>query len=239
MRVRLCLFCLCISFRTPVHAFCDYTAADESGDGAEALGIGKMFSDPGMFAKLASNPRTAKHLADASFMQKVSVLCTLLKIPAPYRLSFQLQLVQQNPQLAQGLIGSDPRMIDVLGALMGIDMQGFSRPEGSDEIPPGVPGSAASPPSSPPPSARPTPSSGASASSSKVHETADVKMAEAEEADAEEDEDAAVKKAAEAEKKLGADAYKKRDFATAITHFSKAWETWPKDITFLTNLAGG
>jgi hypothetical protein len=52
----------------------DHAAADERGDGAEALGIGKMFSDPGMFAKLAANPRTAKHLADASFMQKV---CTL------------------------------------------------------------------------------------------------------------------------------------------------------------------
>jgi TolA-binding protein len=153
------------------------------------------------------------------------------KIPASYSLSLQLQLVQQNPQLAQSLIGSDPRMIDVLGALMGIDMQGFSRPEGSDEVPPGVPKSAASPPSSPPPSAKPTPSS--AASSSKVHEPEDVKMAEAEE-----DEDAAVKKEAEAEKKSGADAYKKRDFATAITHFTKAWDTWPKDIAFLTNLAG-
>ncbi|KAI0278562.1 activator of Hsp70 and Hsp90 chaperone [Russula aff. rugulosa BPL654] len=190
-------------------------AADERGDGADAMGIGKMFSDPAMFAKLASNPRTAKHLADASFMQK-------------------LQLVQQNPQLAQTLIGSDPRMIDVLGALMGIDMQGFSRPDGSDEVPPGVPKSAASPASSPRP-AKPTPSS--ATSSSKVHEPEDAKMAEADQAEAEEDEDAAVKKEAEAEKKLGADAYKKRDFATAITHFTKAWDTWPKDVAFLTNLA--
>lgn len=46
-------------------------AADERGDGTEALGLGKMFSDPNMFSKLAANPRTAKHLADASFMQKV------------------------------------------------------------------------------------------------------------------------------------------------------------------------
>ena len=117
---------------------------------------------------------------------------------------------------------------------MGIDMQGFSRPEGSDEVPPGVPKSATSPPSSPPPSANPT-SSRASASSSKVHEPEDVTMAEEVQ---EEDEDAIVKKEAEAEKKLGADAYKKRDFATAITHFTKAWDTWPKDIAFLTNLAG-
>jgi hypothetical protein len=130
-------------------------------------------------------------------------------------------------------------MIDVLGALMGIDMQGFSRPEGSDEVPPGVPKSAASPPSSPPPSAKRTPSAAAAAaSSSKVHEPEDVKMADADQAGAEEDEDAAVKKQAEAEKKLGAEAYKKRDFATAITHFTKAWDTWPKDIAFLTNLAG-
>jgi len=42
----------------------------------------------------------------------------------------------------------------------------------------------------------------------------------------------------EVKKKFGADAYKKRDFATAITHFTKAWDTWPKDISFLTNLAG-
>lgn len=125
-------------------------------------------------------------------------------------------------------------MIDVLGALMGIDMQGFSRPEGSDEVPPGVPGSASSPPSTPPPSAKPTPA----ASSSKAPEPEDVKMAEAEEAEAD-DEDAAAKKAAEAEKKLGAEAYKKRDFTTAITHFNKAWETWPKDTAYLTNLAGG
>lgn len=126
-------------------------------------------------------------------------------------------------------------MIDVLGALMGIDMQGFSRPEGSDEVPPGVPGSAPSPPSSPPLSAKPTPSA---SSSSKVHEPKDVKMAEPEEAEPD-DEDAIAKKAAEAEKKLGAEAYKKRDFTTAITHFSKAWETWPKDTAYLTNLAGG
>ena len=170
-------------------------------------------------------------------------MCVVFRSKVPPHLThtpLQLQLIQQNPQLAQAMLGSDPRMIDVLGALMGIDMQGFSRPEGSDEVPPGVPGSAGSPPSSPPLSARPPPSAApASASSSKIHEPEDVKMAEAEEAEAEEDEDAAVKAAAAAEKKLGADAYKKRDFATAITHFSKAWETWPKDVTFLTNLAGG
>jgi tetratricopeptide (TPR) repeat protein len=151
-------------------------------------------------------------------------------------LPLQLKLIQQNPQLAQSLLSGDPRMIDVLGALMQIDMQGFSRPEGSDEVPPGA---AYSPPSSPPPSATRAPPP-ASASSSKAPEPADVKMAEAEEEVEEVDsEEAAAKAAAANEKKLGAEAYKKRDFATAVTHFSKAWETWPKDMTFLTNLGGG
>lgn len=64
---------------TLVHGLCGYTEADERGDGAEALGIGNMFSDPAMFAKLAANPRTAKHLADVGFMQKVCVFSTLLR----------------------------------------------------------------------------------------------------------------------------------------------------------------
>ena len=41
---------------------------------------------------------------------------------------------------------------------------------------------------------------------------------------------------AEAQKKIGSEAYKKRDFATAASAFGKAWEIWPKDITFLSNL---
>ena len=52
------------------------------------------------------------------------------------------------------------------------------------------------------------------------------------------DEEAAAKGEAEAEKKKGSEAYKKRDLEAAETHFSRAWEVWPKDITFLTNLSG-
>jgi stress-induced-phosphoprotein 1 len=33
--------------------------------------FGKMFSDPNLLGKLAANPRTQKHLADPSFVQKV------------------------------------------------------------------------------------------------------------------------------------------------------------------------
>jgi tetratricopeptide (TPR) repeat protein len=121
-------------------------------------------------------------------------------------------------------------MIDVLGVLMGVDMQGFSREEGSDELPPGVSkASMASPPSSPP--SKPA----ASTSTPKpapAAEQEDVEMTD------EDQEEAAAKKEAEAAKKAGSEAYKQRDFGEAAKNFEKAWDVWPKDITFLTNLGG-
>ena len=131
-------------------------------------------------------------------------------------------------------------MIDVLGVAMGIDMQGFSRPEGSDELPPSVvpqsfPSAAASSPpkqTSPP---TPSPPAASSLSNPSAH-AEDVTMQDAE--SEEEDEDAQAKKEAEAEKKLGTEAYKKRDMAAAERHFAKAWDLWPNDVTFLTNLSG-
>ncbi|KAJ8481593.1 hypothetical protein ONZ51_g5884 [Trametes cubensis] len=181
--------------------------ADERGDGAEAVGLGKLFGDKDLFAKLAANPRTAKHLADPAFVQKLAAF-------------------QQNPRLAENAFQADPRMIDVLGALMGLDMQGFAREEGSDELPPGVV----------PTQDQPT----ASSSSSTVQQQPPKEEEKPKEEDvemAEPDEDAEVKKEAEAEKKKGAEAYKARDLDNAIVHFQKAWDIYPKDITFLTNLA--
>jgi hypothetical protein len=127
-------------------------------------------------------------------------------------------------------------MIDVLGVLMGIDMQGFSRDEGSGDLPPGVvPGTIPDPPS-PAPQKAPTPQASTSKPTpppepAKVEEVVEMEVDE-------DDDEVKVKKEAEAEKKLGAEAYKKRDFGAAATHFSKAWDVWPKDITFLTNLGG-
>lgn len=116
---------------------------------------------------------------------------------------------------------------------MGIDMQGFSRPEGSDDLPPGV--VPPPKPTSPPPQKAPTPQ----ASSSKPTPPEPAKVEEDIEMEEDgDDEELNAKKEAEAEKKLGSEAYKKRDFEAATTHFSKAWDVWPKDITFLTNLGG-
>ncbi|KAF7980888.1 hypothetical protein HWV62_36063 [Athelia sp. TMB] len=181
-------------------------AKDNEAGAGDGLGLGKMFSDPNLLGKLATNPRTAKHLADPAFVQKI-------------------QMIQKNPRLADGAL-QDPRMIDVLGALMGIDMQGFSRPEGSDELPSGISKeNMASPPSSPP--------TQPSTSSSKPPPPApeeDVEMAD------EDDEEAVAKKEALELKKVGSEAYKKKDFDEAAKNFEKAWDVWPKDITFLTNL---
>ena len=113
---------------------------------------------------------------------------------------------------------------------MGVDMQGYSREEGSDELPPGVSKSSMdSPPSSPPPkpaasTSRPTPAPAA--------QPEDVEMTEGDQ------EEVVAKKEAEAAKKAGSEAYKKRDFEEAAKNFEKAWDSWPKDITFLTNLGG-
>lgn len=122
-------------------------------------------------------------------------------------------------------------MIEVLGVLMGIDMQTFQREEGSDELPPGL-AKADAGPSSPPPPPAASFSSAPPKSSTSPPVKEDVEMAEAED-----DENAKERKEAEAEKKLGADAYKARKLDKAITHFQKAWDIYPQDITFLTNLA--
>ncbi|CAK5262664.1 unnamed protein product, partial [Mycena citricolor] len=148
-------------------------------------------------------------MADPSFVQK-------------------LQMMQRNPALADSFM-QDPRMIDVLGVAMGIDMQGFSRPEGSDDMPPGVVPTEQSSPSPAASSSKPTPTPApAPAPAAPVAE--DVEMEDAD------DEEAQAKKEAETAKKLGGEAYKKRDFEEAEKQFSKAWDLWPKDVTFLTNL---
>ena len=54
-----------------------YKFVQASAAADDVMGLGKMFSDPDLFGKLAANPRTAKHLADPSFVQKVSIFQTL------------------------------------------------------------------------------------------------------------------------------------------------------------------
>ncbi|GAB1310606.1 Hsp90 cochaperone [Madurella fahalii] len=178
--------------------------AGGAGFGDPSGGIGKMFSDPNLLQKLASNPKTSPLLADPGFMAK-------------------LQAIKQNPNNMQDLF-SDPRMIQVLGVLMGVDME-MATP---DQMP-------------------------SRASGSKVEEEEDILMPDApqkkpepakkapepqpepEELDEEALEKKKAKEAADKEKLLGTENYKKRNFDEAIKHYQAAWDLH-KDITYLNNL---
>ncbi len=177
----------------------DGVAGDPTG------GIGNMFNDPQLYQKLAANPKTSHFLADGQFMSK-------------------LKNMGSNPNASQDMF-SDPRFMQVMGVLLGVDMN-FANPddfskdgeksnptEAEEDVPMAdarsVPKAT---PKAPEPAPEPEP----------------------------EDEDAvAAKKAkedADAEKALGTAAYKKRQFDEAIQHYSKAWELH-KDITYMTNLS--
>ncbi|OAP56294.1 hypothetical protein AYL99_09473 [Fonsecaea erecta] len=181
--------------------------AEARADGADLGGLGNIFNDPQLIQKLASNPKTSKYLADPQFMAK-------------------LQRLAKNPQeMGQEL--ADPRFLEVMGVMLGIDMQMGMPPEGgpsgaqrATEEAEDVPMPDARPQSNPPPQA-------------------EKKAPEPEPEPEPEDEEAiAAKKAkeeAENEKKLGTESYKKRKFDEAIEHYSKAWDLH-KDITYLTNL---
>ena len=66
-----------------------------------------MFNDPAMIQKLAANPKTSGLLGDSSFMAK-------------------LNLVKSNPNKIGEMMG-DPRFMQVMSVLLGIDMQ-FANP---------------------------------------------------------------------------------------------------------------
>ena len=172
-------------------------------------GLGNLFNDPQLIQKLASNPKTSSLLADPSFMTK-------------------LQRLKQNPNNI-GEEMRDPRFLQVMSVLLGIDMSfggagegtsqdsGFSRSRDAEE-------------DVEMPDLR--------TSSSKPEEPKRVPEPEAE-PEPEDEEAAAQKKAraeAEAEKKSGTESYKKRQFDVAIEHYGKAWGLH-KDITYLTNMS--
>ena len=185
--------------------------SEANADGAGGLGgLGNMFSDPQMIQKLASNPKTSPLLADPSFMAKLNQL-------------------KQNPNAIGEAMG-DPRFLQVMSVLLGIDMSFGQPPEGgaaqaaggSKDVEEDILMSDA------------RPSSTKTAQPTKAPEPEPTPEPEPEDEDA-----IATRKAkedAEAEKKLGTENYKKRQFDVAIEHYGKAWELH-KDITYLTNLS--
>lgn len=174
-------------------------------------GIGAMFNDPTLFQKLAANPKTSAYLADPTFMAK-------------------LQAIRQNPKNTQDLF-SDPRMIQVLGVMMGVEMDmampgagGPGEPSTSRSKAAAEPEDEAMPDYVPPKKAEPP----------KKETKAEPEPA-VEELDEDQLEQKKAKEAAEKEKALGTENYKKRNFDQAIKHYSAAWDLH-KDITYLNNL---
>ena len=178
------------------------------------MGLGKLFSDPALLRKLENHPKTAQHMKDPGFRAQVAALQA------------------GGGANIQGMMG-DPRMLTVLGVAMGIDIDAMERPEGSNEMPPGMGGSAPEqkvPEPSKPKSPEPTPAPAPKAEEAPA-------AAPQEDEPMEVDDDAKDKKAADEAKQLGNTAYKARKFDEAIEHYNKAWELYPKDVTYLTNLS--
>ena len=109
----------------------------------------------------------------------------------------------------------------------------MERPEGSNEMPPGMAGS--SQPTPTPSSSQPKPESKPAPGTTPPPKAPEP---EQEDESMEDDDEAVAKKTAEEEKQKGNAAYKARKFEEAIEHYTKAWDTWPKDVTYLTNLSG-
>lgn len=173
--------------------------------------LGSQLSDPKFMEKLASNPETASLLADSAFMAK-------------------LQKIQQNPGSIMAEL-NDPRMMKVIGMLMGIDIN-MNAGEGAAEEQekkeePAPSSSTPSADSAKPETTNPPPQPQASEPMEE-----DKTAEELEEAATKE----ALKKKADQEKQIGNENYKKRNFPVAIEQYKKAWDTY-KDITYLNNLA--
>ncbi|KLJ11947.1 stress-induced-phosphoprotein 1 [Blastomyces silverae] len=173
----------------------DAEARADGLGGDPSGGLGSMFNDPQLITKLASNPKTSSLLADPEFMAK-------------------LQRLKQNPNNI-GEEMRDPRFLQVMSVLLGIDMSfapppeagGAAREAEEDVQMPDAP----QPKKVPEPEPEPEPQDEEAIAKRKAKEAGDK------------------------EKQLGTEFYKKRQFDDAIEHYSKAWEL-NKDITYLTNI---
>jgi stress-induced-phosphoprotein 1 len=149
-----------------------------------------MFNDPNMIQKLAGNPKTAPYLADPEFMNK-------------------LQQLKTNPN-DMGAYMQDPRFLQVMSVMLGIDMQfGAGGAGGAGEQGGAAPREAEEDVEMP--DARAVPEQ-------------PKKAPEPEPEPEESEEDKAAKE----------EFYKKRQFDEAIENYTQAWETH-KDIAYKTN----
>lgn len=159
--------------------------------------FGNMFQGPEVWTKLTADPTTRGYLAQPDFLK-------------------MMQEVQRNPNSLNKYL-SDPRMMQVLGVLLNVNLR-TATPEEMErerEAP------------EPEPEVK------------RQREPAKVPEPEPEPMEIpDEKKEARVKKAeAQKEKEAGNAAYKKKDFEKAIQHYTRAVELDDEDISFITNRA--
>ncbi|KAJ7569117.1 hypothetical protein O6H91_01G061400 [Diphasiastrum complanatum] len=174
-------------------------AASRSGDSPFSSGsspFGNMFQGPEVWAKIQTDPKTKGFLQQPDFVR-------------------MLQDVQRSPSSMSRYI-NDPRMMQVLGLLLGVNIQTSDqemRGMFDDEDEPARPATKAT--------ARHEP------------ETQPQPMEVSEEERGKKERKAEAVK----EKEAGNAAYKKKEFDAAVLHYTKALELDDEDISYITNRA--
>lgn len=162
------------------------------------MGLTSMFNDPNLIEKLKKNPKTADSMKDPQFIAKIERL-------------------KSNPQSLMTEMMTDTRLVNVMAALMGVDLnmdlnQSNSMPK--------------------------EPTTESETSSSSTNTTAKPESTPKAEEKPKETKTpeplSGEKQAADEEKALGNKFYKSHKFDEAIEHYNKAWEL-NKDITYLNN----
>lgn len=176
-------------------------SAESSQYNQPDMGLGKMFLDPQLISKLKANPKTAELMNDPDLVAK-------------------LLQIQSNPQAGMSMMFSEPRLMTIMAALMGIDLnmadpEASASKESADKSEPNATSESESK-SEPKSEPKPTPE--------VSEDVEDVEM-----------EDSSKVQAEELKAKANA-LYKQRKFDEAIEQYNKAWELH-KDITFLNNRA--
>jgi len=174
----------------------EVTRDKNGGGGSSSSGGGGLFG-PEMVAQMALDPRMRKYLSDPDMMAKI-------------------QMIQKNPNL-MGTMLQDPKMMEMLGVMMG------QSPESSEEPSPSTPSTTTRtppPPTKKEPEPEPEP----------MEE--DVSMLTPEELKKREAEMAAKKK-----KEEGNELYKKKEFEKALAAYDEAIALDPTSMTFVSNKA--
>eukprot|EP00262_Sarcandra_glabra_P006503 TRINITY_DN18832_c0_g1_i1.p1 TRINITY_DN18832_c0_g1~~TRINITY_DN18832_c0_g1_i1.p1 ORF type:complete len:622 (+),score=117.52 TRINITY_DN18832_c0_g1_i1:180-2045(+) len=204
--------------------------------------FGNIFQGPEFWAKLTADPTTRGYLQQPDFMKMMQdvqrnpnnmnmylgdqrmmqVLGVPLHILQQPDFMKMMQDVQRNPNNMNMYLG-DQRMMQVLGVLLNVKMRTGTPEEMERDVPMGEFEGKREPPVK------------ESVKESAVSEPMEV-ADEADEAD-EDKEDRKRKAEAQREKESGNAAYKKKDFETAVEHYTRAFELDDADISFLTNRA--